>query len=111
MSSDKNNQDILQRLTQTLEACKHASPETSYVARLYSKGEDAILKKIGEEATELILASKERDKTRLVYETADLWFHCMVLLAQYGLSANDVLIELARREGTSGLVEKAARQK
>jgi phosphoribosyl-ATP pyrophosphohydrolase len=102
--------DILQRLTQTLEARKQASPESSYVAKLFSKGEDAILKKIGEEATELILASKEGDKTHLVYETADLWFHCMVLLAQHGLSADDVLEELARREGLSGVAEKAGRK-
>ncbi len=102
--------DILQRLTETLNARKQAAPETSYVAKLFSKGEDAILKKIGEEATELILASKEGDKTHLVYETADLWFHCMVLLAQHGLSAQDVLQELARREGLSGIEEKAKRK-
>jgi phosphoribosyl-ATP pyrophosphohydrolase len=102
---------ILQRLTETLEARKQAAPETSYVARLFSKGEDAILKKIGEEATEVILASKQGDRDHLVYETADLWFHCMVLLAQHGLSAEDVLNELARREGVSGMDEKAARKK
>jgi phosphoribosyl-ATP pyrophosphohydrolase len=105
------DQHILQRLTETLEARKQASPESSYVAKLFSKGEDAILKKVGEEATELILASKEGDKTHLVYETADLWFHCMVLLAQHGLSADDVLNELARREGLSGVAEKASRKK
>ena len=102
--------DILQRLTETLNARKQAAPETSYVAKLFSKGEDAILKKIGEEATELILASKEGDKTHLIYETADLWFHCMVLLAQHGLSAQEVLQELARREGLSGIEEKAKRK-
>ena len=102
--------DILQRLTETLTARKQAAPETSYVAKLFSKGEDAILKKIGEEATELILASKEGDKPHLVYETADLWFHCMVLLAHHGLSAEDVLQELARREGESGIAEKAKRK-
>ncbi len=75
--------DILQRLTETLQARKHASPESSYVAKLFSKGEDAILKKIGEEATEVILASKGGDKTHLVYETANLWFHCTVLLAHH----------------------------
>jgi phosphoribosyl-ATP pyrophosphohydrolase len=101
--------DILQRLTETLEARKQASPESSYVAKLFSKGEDAILKKIGEEATEVILASKGGDRTHLVYETADLWFHCMVLLAQHGLRAEDVLNELARREGLSGIAEKAGR--
>ena len=105
------DQHILQRLTETLEARKQASPESSYVAKLFSKGEDAILKKIGEEATEVILASKEGDKTHLVYETADLWFHCMGLLAQHGLSADDVLNELARREGLSGVAEKASRKK
>ena len=105
------NNDILQRLTGTLEARKQASPESSYVARLLSKGEDAILKKIGEEATELILAAKGGDKTHLVYETADLWFHCMVLLAKHGLSADDVLNELARREGLSGIAEKEGRSK
>jgi phosphoribosyl-ATP pyrophosphohydrolase len=102
-------QEILQRLTETLEARKQASPESSYVAKLFSKGEDAILKKIAEEATEVMLASKEGDKTHLVHETADLWFHCMVLLAQHGLNAEDVLIELARREGLSGIAEKAGR--
>jgi phosphoribosyl-ATP pyrophosphohydrolase len=101
--------DILQRLTATLEARKQAAPETSYVAKLFSKGENAILKKIGEEATEVLLAAKGGDKTHLVYETADLWFHCMVLLAQHGLSAEDVLNELARREGVSGIAEKNSR--
>jgi phosphoribosyl-ATP pyrophosphohydrolase len=104
-------QDILQKLTETLEARKQASPESSYVAKLFSRGEDAILKKIAEEATEVILASKGGDKTHLVYETADLWFHCMVLLAQHGLSTEDVLSELARREGLSGIAEKAGRVK
>ena len=105
------NSDILQRLTETLKARKQASPESSYVAKLFSKGEDAILKKIGEEATEVILASKGGDKSQLVYETADLWFHCMVLLAQHGLSAAEVLDELARREGLSGIAEKENRKK
>ncbi|HEU0283141.1 MAG TPA: phosphoribosyl-ATP diphosphatase [Gallionella sp.] len=103
--------DILQRLTQTIAARKGAAAETSYVAKLFSKGEDAILKKIGEEATEVLLAAKGGDSTHLVYETADLWFHCMVLLAQHGLSAHDVLNELARREGVSGITEKNARNK
>ena len=101
--------DILQRLSETLEARKQAAPDSSYVAKLLSRGEDAILKKIGEEATEVILASKGGDRTHLVYETADLWFHCMVLLTQHGLSADDVLDELARREGVSGIAEKASR--
>lgn len=105
------NADILQRLTETLDARKQAAPESSYVAKLFSKGEDAILKKVGEEATEVILASKSGDRQHLVYETADLWFHCMVLLAHQGLSAGDVLNELARREGLSGIAEKASRKK
>jgi phosphoribosyl-ATP pyrophosphohydrolase len=111
MNLEKMNPDILQRLAETLETRKHASPESSYVAKLFSKGEDAILKKIGEEATEVILAGKAGDKSHLVYETADLWFHCMVLLAQHGLSSNDVLQELARREGLSGIDEKESRTK
>ncbi len=103
--------DILQRLAETLEARKQAAPDSSYVAKLFSKGEDAILKKIGEEAIEVVLAAKGGDKAHLVYETADLWFHCMVLLAQYGLNADDVLNELARREGVSGIAEKDSRKK
>jgi len=103
--------DILQRLAETLEERKKASPESSYVAKLYIKGEDAILKKIGEEATEVILASKSGDKSHLVYETADLLFHCMILLTHHGLTMDDVLRELARREGMSGLAEKENRAK
>ncbi len=103
--------DTLERLTATIAARKNAAPDTSYVAKLFHKGEDAILKKIGEEATEVVLAAKGGDKTHLVYETADLWFHCMVLLAHHGLSADDVLKELARREGVSGIAEKAGRAK
>ena len=104
------NNDILQRLTETIQARKQAAPDTSYVAKLFNKGENAILKKIGEEATEVLLAAKGGDKTHLVYETADLWFHCMVLLAQHDLSADDVLNELARREGVSGIAEKQSRK-
>lgn len=111
MNADKMNQDILRRLMETLESRKTASPESSYVAKLFSKGEDAILKKIGEEATEVILASKGGDRAHLVYETADLWFHCMVLLSKYGLHVDDVLNELARREGLSGIAEKESRKK
>ena len=89
------------------------NPETSYVARLLAKGSDSFLKKIGEEATEVVMAAKDvdygADKDKLVYEVADLWFHSMVMLAHYGLSAQDVLRELARREGLRGLVEKAQR--
>ncbi|CAH1906503.1 Phosphoribosyl-ATP pyrophosphatase [Candidatus Nitrotoga sp. HW29] len=102
--------DILQQLTETIVARKSAAVESSYVAKLFSKGEDAILKKVGEEATEVLLAAKSGDKQHLIYETADLWFHCMVLLAQHGLSASDVLKELAQRVGVSGLDEKASRK-
>ena len=103
--------DILQRLTATIAARKGTAAENSYVAKLFSKGEDAILKKVGEEATEVLLAAKSGDKTHLVYETADLWFHCMVLLEHHGLSVNDVLNELGRREGVSGIAEKQNRPK
>jgi phosphoribosyl-ATP pyrophosphohydrolase len=102
--------EILSRLAETLESRKHADPDSSYVARLYAKGLDAILKKIGEEATETVIAAKGGDKSQVVYEMADLWFHSLVLLAQQGLHPDDVLAELARREGLSGLVEKAGRQ-
>jgi len=105
------SEDILQRLTATLESRKQAAPDTSYVAKLLGKGEDAILKKVGEEAIEVILASKGGDRTHLIYETADLWFHCMVLLAHHGLSADDVINELGRREGMSGITEKNNRVK
>ncbi len=101
--------DTLAQLTKVLEARKTADAESSYVAKLYGKGLDAILKKIGEEATETVMAAKDGDKTKIVYETADLWFHCMVLLAHQGLSAEDVLKELERRFGLSGLEEKAGR--
>lgn len=103
------NDDILQRLTETLEARKGAAADSSYVARLYSKGDDAILKKVIEEAGEVLLAAKDGDSAHLIYEVADLWFHCMVLLAHKGLTSGDVLQELARREGVSGITEKANR--
>jgi phosphoribosyl-ATP pyrophosphohydrolase len=102
--------DILNRLTDIIEARKGAAPESSYVAKLFSKGDDAILKKVIEEAGEVLLAAKEGDKQHLVYEVADLWFHSLVLLAHNGLSAEDVLKELARREGVSGIEEKAKRK-
>jgi phosphoribosyl-ATP pyrophosphohydrolase len=101
--------DILDRLAETLEARKSADPQSSYVAKLYAKGLDAILKKIGEEATETVIAAKDGDKGQVVYEMADLWFHSLVLLAQQGLHPSDVLNELARREGLSGIAEKASR--
>lgn len=103
--------DTLYRLAEVLEQRKQQSPEQSYVASLYAKGLDAILKKIGEEATETVIAAKGGDKGQIVYETADLWFHTMVLLAQQGLHPDDVLQELQRRFGLSGLEEKAQRQK
>ncbi len=103
--------DILARLMAVLESRKDADPETSYVASLYHRGLDAILEKIGEESAETIVAAKSGDKKQIVYETADLWFHCLVLLAQQNLTAQQVLDELDRRFGLSGIVEKAARQK
>ncbi len=101
--------DTLNRLAAVLEARKGAEASSSYVAGLYAKGLDAILKKIGEEATETVLAAKTGDKAKIVHETADLWFHTLVLLAQQGLKPDDILSELERRFGTSGLDEKAAR--
>ena len=101
--------DILSRLADTLEARKQADPASSYVAKLYAKGLDSILKKIGEEATETVVAAKNGDRQQIVYETADLWFHCLVMLADQGVRPEQVLEELARREGLSGLAEKAAR--
>jgi phosphoribosyl-ATP pyrophosphohydrolase len=101
--------DVLNRLAQLLEQRKSADSQSSYVAKLYAKGLDSILKKIGEEAAETIIAAKDGDAQKIIYETADLWFHCMVMLAQAGLKPQDVLDELARREGLSGLEEKAAR--
>ena len=101
--------DILERLDATLEARRSADPTTSYVAKLFGKGQEAILKKVGEEALETILAAKDGDALHLVREVADLWFHTLVLLKHEGLSHEDVLAELARREGISGIEEKAAR--
>ena len=101
--------DILARLAEVIEGRKGADPGSSYVASLFHKGEDAILKKIGEEATETVMAGKDGDRLRIVNETADLWFHCIVMLAHYGLKPADVLLELRRREGISGIDEKMAR--
>ena len=101
--------DILQQLTEVLEQRKSASADSSYVAGLYDKGLDAILKKIGEEATETVMAAKDGDRQKIVYETADLWFHTLIMLSHQGLTADDVLQELARRFGLSGLEEKANR--
>ncbi|MFN3789468.1 phosphoribosyl-ATP diphosphatase [Massilia sp.] len=109
--------EILARVAATIESRKPAAggdPATSYVAKLFSKGDDAILKKIGEEATETVMAAKDArvsgDASKVLYETADLWFHSMVLLAQFGLTPQQVIDELARREGVSGIDEKAARK-
>ena len=102
--------DILDRLADVVEGRRGGDPQASYVSRLLARGEDAVLKKIGEEATELVMAGKERDKLRIVGETADLWFHCLIMLAHYGLRPSDVLMELRRREGISGIDEKASRK-
>ena len=101
---------VLDKIAEVLESRKQAEADTSYVASLYAKGQDAILKKIGEEATETVMAAKDGDKKQIVYETADLWFHTMVLLANEGLGPDDVLNELDRRFGISGLEEKASRE-
>jgi phosphoribosyl-ATP pyrophosphohydrolase len=103
--------DVLSNLAQILEARKSAAPGSSYVAGLYAKGLDAILKKVGEEAAELLIAAKNPDDVQLVHETADLWFHTLVLLASRGLGPQRVLAELERRFDQSGLDEKAARSK
>jgi phosphoribosyl-ATP pyrophosphohydrolase len=104
------SQDVLARLADVIDARKIGDPDKSYVARLFSKGTDAILKKIGEEATETVMAAKDGDAKKLVYEVADLWFHSMLALSAFGLRPADVLAELQRREGLSGLEEFAARK-
>lgn len=103
------NNDVLQQLAQVLEQRKNASSDGSYVAKLYEKGLDSILKKVGEEATETVIAAKDGDKKQIIYETADLWFHTLVMLAHLDLGPDAVLEELQRRFGLSGLEEKAAR--
>ena len=103
--------DILDRLAESIESRKGGDPQRSYVARLLADGEDAVLKKIGEEAIETVLAAKGGDRLHIVRETADLWFHCLILLARHGLKPADVLAELQRREGISGVDEKAGRKK
>ena len=110
MAESRAPQDVLDRLAATIAARKGADPSSSYVASLLAKGDDAILKKIGEEATETVMAAKDGDKLRIVAEVADLWFHCLVLLARHGLGPDSIRAELARREGTSGVVEKASRK-
>lgn len=104
-----SDSSILSRLAQTIESRKSAQAGSSYVAQLLAKGNDAILKKVGEEAVETLLAGKEGDRLHLVRETADLWFHTLVMLSFHGLGPDDVLAELSRREGISGIDEKASR--
>ncbi len=103
--------DVLSRVAAAVASRRGADPASSYVAALFAKGDDAILKKIGEEATETVMAGKDGDPDRVVREVADLWFHCLVLLDRVGRSPADVLAELSRREGTSGHAEKAARDR
>lgn len=117
MSSTTTSQDALARLAAVIESRKAANggdANASYVARLLHKGPDSFLKKIGEEATEVVMAAKDADhggdKTKIIYEIADLWFHCMIALAHYDLTPADVIDELQRREGTSGIEEKALRK-
>jgi phosphoribosyl-ATP pyrophosphohydrolase len=102
--------DTLARLAAVIEARRKGDPDKSYVARLFHKGTDAILKKVGEEATEVVMAAKDGQRDKIVGETADLWFHSMIALAQFGLTPADVLAELERREGLSGLEEFALRK-
>jgi phosphoribosyl-ATP pyrophosphohydrolase len=101
---------IIPRLAETIETRKHFDADSSYVAKLLCAGHDEILKKIAEEAAEVLLASKDGDKSHITRETADLWFHCLILLAHHGLGPEDVLVELERREGVSGIDEKASRK-
>ena len=103
--------EILRRLAEVIAARRDADAGRSYVAALFAQGHDAMLKKLAEEAAETLLASKDGDKLRLAGEIADLWFHCLVLLASQGLGPDDVRAELERREGTSGIAEKASRQR
>lgn len=104
-------ENTLEKLTEVLEQRKSQSPEESYVASLYAAGLEKILKKVGEESTEVVMAAKDGDPGKIIHEMADLWFHTLILLAHAGLSAEDVLTELERRFGVSGHEEKAARNK
>ena len=104
------SQDVLEQVYEVLQSRVDADPSSSYAASLYHKGLDAILKKVGEEATETVMAAKDGDANKIIYEIADLWFHTMVLLVQQGLNPQQVLDELDRRMGTSGLAEKASRK-
>ncbi len=105
-----SSNDTLARLAAVIDARRGGDPDQSYVARLFAKGTDAILKKVGEEATEVVMAAKDGARERLVGEVADLWFHSMIALAQFGLKPADVLAELERREGQTGLDEFASRK-
>jgi phosphoribosyl-ATP pyrophosphohydrolase len=105
------DRDILERLEATIAARRAADPSTSYVASLNAKGLDAILEKVAEEAVETVIASRTEGRAAIVHETADLWFHCLVMLAWHGIPAAEVLAELERREGRSGIDEKASRTK
>lgn len=105
------SEEILNRLGSLLAQRKSADPASSYVAKLYDKGMDSILKKVGEEATETVIAAKGGNKEEIIYETADLWFHTLVMLAKADLKPQDILDELARREGLSGIEEKKGRAK
>jgi phosphoribosyl-ATP pyrophosphohydrolase len=107
---EPGNDDTLARLAGVIAARRNADPATSYVARLVAKGPDAVLKKIGEEATEVVMACKDGDPKRIVAEVADLWFHTMIALGEHRLAPADVIAELERREGQSGLEEFAARK-
>lgn len=108
--NSSTSDDTLARLAAVIESRKGGDPDKSYVARLFAKGPDAILKKIGEEATETVMACKDGVREKIVYEVADLWFHSMLALSAHGLAPADVLAELRRREGLSGLEEFAARK-
>jgi phosphoribosyl-ATP pyrophosphohydrolase len=110
MTANNTSNDTLARLAAVIESRKGGDPDKSYVARLFHKGSDAILKKIGEEATEVVMACKDGVPTKIVGEVADLWFHCMLALNAHGLTPADVLKELERREGLSGLEEFASRK-
>ena len=107
MAAEKS---ILERLEASIASRQGADPASSYVAKLNAKGLDAILKKIGEEATETVIAAKAGERSGVVHETADLWFHCLVLLGQQGIAVSEVLAELERREGRSGIEERASRK-
>jgi len=103
--------EVIHRIQETLEARKGAAPDSSYVSSLYAKGTDAICKKIAEEGAEVIMAAKDKDRLHLVRETCDLWFHSMVLLSHFGIGVDDIMMEFRRREGISGIDEKAGRGK